>query len=236
MYPEWITALPLTYFASSTAAIWRLILSLAILFVGFVVAQQVTKWLRRRVSNLMSSDMISNSPVGTLAETSNALKGTGIVSGIIYWSVVFLFIAIAGELLGITLFTNIVAMIMSFVPSLLSAIIVFILGVMISGVAERVVKQQLKRFAPQQSVLVGTLVSYTTMALFTLIALSELGIASNFILVLFSGVVFATALAVGLALGFGSKGLVEDMLRAMVNEESARRVTSPAKKNTKKSE
>lgn len=201
----------------------RVLLSIAVLFLGFFVARRLTVFVRRSSKKVLNQEMVQDSPLSVIFESTQALKGSGFFSALLYWTTVFLFLSISGEMLGITFFSHIVELIIGFIPTLLSAVLVFVLGVVISGIVEKVVKQQFKRLAPQQSVLAGTLASYSTLALFVLIALSEIGIASDFILILFAGFIFATALSIGIAFGFGAKDLVAETLSSMVHEEKKHR-------------
>ncbi len=206
-------------FFGAYAGAGRIVMSILVLVLGFFVARALTSFARRTMASIVHKEPVQDSPLGALFESTNALKGSGIVSSVIYWLVMFVFLSIAGELLGITFFTHIVNLIVGYIPSVLSAIIVFVFGVVVSGVVEKIVKTQFKRVAPQQAVLAGTLSSYISIVLFMMIALSELGIASDFILILFGGFVFATALALGIAFGFGAKDIVAEMLSSMVTEE-----------------
>lgn len=204
-------------------SVFRVVLSVLVLLVGIFVSRRITAVIRRSVGSVIKRKTITESPVGALFDTTQVLRGSGVFSNLIFWSIMLVFLSISGEILGITLFTNVVSLILGYIPMVLSALVVFGFGVVISGVVERVVKKHLKRLAPQQAVLVGTLSSYFTLSLFGLIALSELGIASDFILVLFAGFVLATALSIGLAVGLGAKDLVRDSLTSMVNEEKQQR-------------
>lgn len=217
------------YWSSQTG---RLLLGVLTILLGFFVASKVTHWLRTATRKLSQHEMIAQSPVGELFASTSGLRGTGIATMAVFWTVVFLFIAIAGEILGITLFGVLVAEIVSYLPSVLSAAIVLFLGIALAGVAENTLKKQLKRVMPQQAVLVGTSASYAILGLFAIMALSELGIASEFILILFGGLVFALSLGVGLALGLGSKDVVSDMLQGMIQDEKQRR--SQATKGSKR--
>jgi len=214
-------ASPTFYYVSDS--LLRVFLSLLVLLFGFTVAKRVARMSRQAVHSFFQKDVILNSPVGVLLESTETLRGSGLFSSVIYWLILFLFVSIAGEMLGVTFFSNIVTMIIGYIPTLLSAIAILLFGIVVSGVVENVVKRQLKKMMPQQAVLMGTASSYGVLTLFSLIALSELGVASAFILLLFGGLVLALALAIGISLGFGSKGLVEDMLQNMVKEEKNRR-------------
>lgn len=219
-YFGWNT-FPNFYYGSES--LFRLILSIVVLIAGFFVAKRITHALRNGVHSLMKRDFIQNSPLGVLTESTEAFSGSGLLSNIVYWMVVFLFMSVAGEMLGILFFSSVIALFLSFVPALLSAGIVLFFGILSAGVVENLVKRQLKKMMPQQAVLMGTGSSYVVLTLFSLIALSELGVASEYILVLFTGLIFALSLAIGLALGLGAKNQVEDMLHTMVSEEKNRR-------------
>lgn len=234
--------LPLTVNSSSQwlyftplLSLWRVLASALILLVGIYVARSITHWLRRVARKATSAAPVKDSPVSALWETTEGLKGTGLISTVVFWLVMTLFIAWAGELLGIRFLSNLVSSFFLIIPRIFSATIVLILGVVLAGVGERVIKQQAKRFAPQQAVLVGTFFSYAIMILFALMAVSELGIASNFILILFAGCVLALALGAGLAFGLGAKDLVADSLRGMVQDEHTRRKSGLVEPVAKKS-
>lgn len=197
--------------------------SALIVLLGLVVAKQIVGLLRRSVSQAVSAPSVKDSPLSALWETTEGLRGTGVLSTIVFWAILLIFISWAGEILGISFFAQIVSGVLFFVPKIFSALILLLLGVMLAGVGERIAKQQIKRIAPQQAVLLGTFTSYGIVILFGLMALSELGIASNFILLLFAGCVFSLALAAGLAFGFGAKDLVADSLANMVQDERLRR-------------
>ena len=211
-------------------SVWRFIASVAILLFGFIFARRITKGVRQAVSRVAEKRQLHDSPLGVVVEPAVALRGSGIFSTVVFSSIMFLFIAWAGEVLGITFFASIVAMIVSFMPSLFSALIVFIFGVLLAGVAERVVKQQFRRVSPSRAVLAGTAASSFTLIMFVMIALSELGIASEFILILFAGFIFSIALAAGIGLGFGAKEIIADSLENMVKEETQVRQRSKEKK------
>ncbi len=211
-------------------SVWRLFASGAIFITGLLFAGQITRATRRAVSQVMHQKQLQDSPLGVVIEPAAKLRGSGIFSTLLYSAIMFLFIAWAGEILGITFFASIVSMIIGYLPNIFSAIIVLILGVLLAGVAERVVKQQFRKVAPSQAVLAGTAASSFTIIMFFLIALSELGIASEFILILFAGFIFAIALAAGIGLGLGAKAIIADSLENMVKEETQIRQRAKAKK------
>lgn len=203
---------------------FRVVAALVVLSFGNWIAQRLTSALRRMMHRVSEQEAVANSPLGVVAHSVSAVQGSGLVTNTLYWGIFLFFALLAGELVGFPFFHGVWSGLVLWLPSVISALIVFFVGIVLAGVLEQAVKQPLKRMAPQQAVLAGTFTSYGVVALFTLIAVSELGIASQFILVLFAGVVFALALAFGLALGLGAQDMVYEMLQKMVQDETKSRV------------
>lgn len=219
MFDTLITTLP-TYLDNG---FWRFLASLLILLLGLYSAGQITKWARQATSQLFHQKQVQESPLGVLFEPAASFRGSGLFSTVLYSIVMFMFIAWAGEILGITFFSTVMTMFVHYLPSVLSAFIVLIMGILLAGIAERAVKQQFRKLASSQAVLAGTITSSFVMVMFVLIALSELGIASAFIMILFGGFVLAFALALGIAFGFGAKEMVANALHQMVKDETEMR-------------
>jgi small-conductance mechanosensitive channel len=77
---------------------------------------------------------------------------------------------------------------------------------------ESFVKGTFRSFDPTTARLFAKIASYTVVTIASLAAIAELGIASQFIMILFMGVVFAFALGAGLALGLGGQDTVKKVL------------------------
>lgn len=205
------------------SGVWRFVFSVFLVLIGMVIAKRTAKLFRQGLNSFFTSKQVADSPLGIVLEPLLKLQGSGVLSSVIYMSILFIFIAWAGEVVGITLFSQIITMIVAFIPNLLVAIVVLSVGVLLSSVVESLTKQQFKKVASEQAVLAGTVASSLTIALFVLMALSELGIATNFILILFAGFVLALSLGAGIALGLGAKDLVHNSLQQMVDQEKKRR-------------
>ena len=80
------------------------------------------------------------------------------------------------------------------------------------GIIEGVVKGSIKSIDGKSSRLLGKISSYMVITITLLAAISELGIASEFIYIMFVGFVTTMTLGFGLALGLGGKGLVENII------------------------
>jgi len=116
------------------------------------------------------------------------------------------------NLLGLTTVTQVLNSLLAYVPNVLAAIFILVLGIIVAGLVESLVKGSLGAFDFKTARLLAKLSSYMIMVFAVLAALAQLKIAESFINTLFTGFVAMLALGLGLSLGLGSKDLVGRIL------------------------
>ncbi|MEK7063930.1 MAG: hypothetical protein AAB939_00420, partial [Patescibacteria group bacterium] len=126
--------------------------------------------------------------------------------------VILIFAVAAINLLGLNTVTQVLNGLLSYIPNILAAVFILGAGVVLAGFLEKVVKGSLGSLDLKLSRLMAKATSYLIVVFATLAAISQLGIAKNFIDTLFVGFVGMLALALGLSLGLGSKDLVKSIL------------------------
>lgn len=131
-----------------------------------------------------------------------------VIGGILKWLIVLTFFIAATNILGLTTVSNVLVGVLSYVPNVVSAVIVMAIGILLAGILEGVVKGALATFDLKTSRLMGKITSYTVVTITTLAAFSELKIASDFINILFIGFVAMLSLGFGLAIGLGAKDVI----------------------------
>ncbi len=135
-----------------------------------------------------------------------------VIGSILKWLIVLTFFIAATNILGLTTVSNVLGGVLSYVPNVLSAVIVMAIGVLLAGLVEGVVKGALASVDLKTSRLMGKIASYTVVTITTLAAFAELKIASGFINILFIGFVSMLALGFGLAIGLGAKDVIGQAL------------------------
>jgi hypothetical protein len=140
------------------------------------------------------------------AEITHKLED--IVAGLAKWLIVLTFFIAATNIAGLSSVSGVLSGILSYIPNVVSAVIVLALGVLLAGLVESVVKGALSSIDLKTGRLMGKVASYTVVTIAILAAFSELRIADSFINILFIGFVTMIALGFGLAIGLGAKDLV----------------------------
>jgi len=187
--------------------------SLIVFFIGVIIANWL-KSLTIKVINITKiGSLISNPAVKDFlknAETSQKIEE--VLGEIVRWVVLILFFMASINILGLTTVTDFLNSIFSYLPTLLASVIILLVGVVVAGLLEKVVKGSLGSIDISISRFMGKLVSYTVMVIAVLAALSQMGIAQSFVDVIFTGFVATLTLALGLGIGLGSKDIIKAIL------------------------
>jgi len=183
----------------------------------FMIGLILAGWLRTLTIKLINltklGGHIKNSTVKEFFKNAQITQKIEIIIGeIVHWIVIILFFIASINVLGLTSVSEFLNNIIMGIPTLVAAIIILAVGIFIAGFLEKMVKGSLGSNDPAFSRLVGKVVSYATMTVFVLAAISQLGIARSFIETTFTGFIAALSLGVGISLGLGSKDLVKTLL------------------------
>jgi hypothetical protein len=197
----------------------RIVAALAILIVGSALANSVKNLVIRALDSLRISKLLKDTPIEHFITNSEVGKRIEQIAGsVIYWLFMLVIIQTSIAILGLTSLSSILERVLSFIPNIISAVIILFFGVLLSGLVESLVKGSIKSIDPKSGRALGKIASYLVMTIGVLIAISEIGIASEFILILFVGFVSALSLGFGLALGLGGKDLVKKLLDSYYKE------------------
>ncbi len=191
----------------------KLIIAFLVLVIGAGLARTFKKVVVKIMESLRFSKAFQKTPVEhflTDAELGNRVEE--VIGTVLYWLVMLVVIHTAVSILGLTSLTVLIGRILTYLPSLFSALIILFFGLLIAGIVESLVKGAIKSVDGKSSRLLGKISSYAVMVVTVLAAISELGIASEFIFILFVGFVITFSMALGLALGLGGKDVVNMML------------------------
>lgn len=210
--------------------------ALAIFLVGFILAKIARNITKKILESINFSKWLKKTPIQAAFEESNfAAKAEEVIANIVYWIAMLLVILATTNALGLESVSYILQTVISYIPRVITASIILFFGILLAGWVESLVKSSVKNVDLTSSILLGKISSYIILAIFILIALSELGIATQFITILFLGFVGGVSIAAALAIGLGSKDIVSRILddwytRRFDQESSSKEKTKSKKK------
>jgi hypothetical protein len=183
----------------------------------FAVGLIIAGWLKTLVMKLLEalslSKLLGSTGVKRFLDKADVKSSIeNVVGEVVRWLVILVFFIATVNLLGLVTVSGFLNSILGYIPSVLSAALVLAAGVLVAGWVESLVKGAVGSVNLGTGRLLGKISSYTIVVFTVLAAISELGIAAQFINTLFIGFIAMLSLGLGLAFGLGAKDLVGEIL------------------------
>jgi hypothetical protein len=124
-----------------------------------------------------------------------------VLGTVFFWIVFLFFIDLAADVLKFTLLQNLINSIISFIPRLVVAALIIVIGVLLASFFKGLVRVTASSYALVRAELLGTIAQYLIIFFTLAVALEQLGVATN--ILVYSVLIIIGALAFGFALAFG---------------------------------
>lgn len=151
-------------------------------------------------------------------EAEGELNWGSILSEIVKWFIVILFLIPAADIWGLEKFVEVLNNLLSFLPKVFVAIAILLLGLVISKLVHDMLFGSTRELSPNFAKSISMVGRWTVMVFVVLIILNQLGITPDLINILFAGFVAMVALAGGLAFGLGGKEAAKEILGKMMKK------------------
>lgn len=184
----------------------RLLAVVVILFAGWLVAKLVRVAVRRLLELTQFDKIAQKSGLESFMNQGTLnLSLSGIISQVVYWLVITLFIITGANILGLSEVAVLLQQLASYLPRIIVAIIVLIFGTLLARFVNRIVFTWLHSIQFERALVVSTSTEYGVQILALFIALEQLGLGMQLIYSLFIIIFGAVFLALALAFGLGGK-------------------------------
>ncbi|HEY8285133.1 MAG TPA: hypothetical protein VIJ28_12190 [Chloroflexota bacterium] len=190
-----------------------LINGLIVLVIGYAIAW-VVRWLLATILRRVGFD-----PLVERTGITASLRGIGIqtaLSAIIAQTVFILlmlsFLISATQLMGLTAVTQLLQSLLNFLPSIIAAVIIFLLGGIVAGFTGNLVAAVASGSGLSYAARLGQIVRVMVSLFVVVLALSALKVDTALLVTTITIGIAAFGLALGLALGLGARGVVHHVL------------------------
>jgi len=184
--------------------------AIAIILVGHFIARLFSALITRFLKKL--SQLIPDEKTQGRLKPPKIVRSADLIGKIIYWIVLFFFITIATEMVGLPIVTTWLGGIASYLPKILIAALILVSG-MIGGMLLRdIITAAAVSANITYGNLLGKTIQYVIVFISIFIAIDHMGIEitflTNMVLIISGAVFFGSALAFGL----GARPFVNDIL------------------------
>ena len=208
MWSEVITFLPMIVMA--------IIVLIAGWLLGAILKGVVVKLFRK----LKVNEALDAAGVDMLTERAGLQLKAGVFVGtLVKWFVIAVFFVAALDILRLTMVTEFVRdIVLGYLPNVIVAVLILLVASIVANVAATALGTALRTAGVQSAERFGKVAYYAIIVFAVLAALHQLRIAPEIIQMLIAGIVFATALAAGLAFGLGGRDTAARLLDKMTNK------------------
>ncbi|QQG37933.1 MAG: hypothetical protein HYS26_00015 [Candidatus Kaiserbacteria bacterium] len=185
-----------------------MILAAVIIFIiGWIVGVVLYRVVDQVVKVLRIDEALKAAGLNDLAREAGFGLNVGAFLGtLVQWFVVIVFLVAALDVLGlnrVTIFFQ--QVVLYYLPQVIVAVLILILAAIVAEAVKNVIAGSAKAAGAHSGNLAGTVAKYAIWVTAVLAVLNQLGVATEFVQTLFTGIVVALSLGFGLAFGLGGK-------------------------------
>ena len=202
----------------------NLVIAIIILILGWLVGALFGRAIWQVFKSLKVDDALRRAGFDSFLRRGGIdLDSGAFVGGLVKWFVIVMFLIAALDVLGLSqvnLFLQ--EVVLGYLPQVLAAALVLLAAGVIGDVTGRVVVTGARTAGIDSAHFVGVVAKWAIWIFAILVALSQLGIAVAFSQTLFTGVVIAVSLALGLSFGLGGQEAASRFIEKIRGEISGK--------------
>lgn len=206
---ELINVILFDFFKNLGAFLPNLFGGLLILIVGLLIGG-IVKHLIITVVTFSKIDLLFHKTKLIKKEEVNIW--TEVLSEILKWMLIIVFLVPALEVWGLSRATTVVNEILFYLPNVVVAVVIAFVGILASNLTADLVRHSVKTMGSTASNGLAVFTRGTIMFFTVLVVLNQLGVAQDLIRILFTGIVAMLSLAGGLAFGLGGRDSAKEIL------------------------
>lgn len=196
--------------------LWQTALAFLPRIVGAVLLLAVG-WICARLLRLLTFRLVGR--VGRMGSIDREMKASGMhdvaprtISTIVFWAVFLIFLAAAGQVLGLAVVSGVIGQLARYLPGVLSGVVVIIAGLVLGNLARHAAHSAARAAKVAHARVLGEVARITVLSVAGVIALEQFGINSTVLIVALGLVIGGGIGGIALAFGLGSRTAVSNLV------------------------
>jgi len=202
----------------------NLVVALVILVVGWLIGALLGRAVWQVFKSLKIDEALRRAGFESFLRRGGVELDSGaFVGALVKWFVILVFLVAAFDILGLSQVNAFLQdVVLGYLPRVIVAALVLLVGGVVGDVVGRVVVTAARGANVSSAHFAGAIAKWAVWVFAILVALSQLGIAAAFSQTLFTGVVIAVSLALGLSFGLGGQEAASRFIERLRGEMSGR--------------
>lgn len=176
-------------------------------FLGWIIGVIVGKATAQVIDALKIDKLFKSAGTDRFMERAGFHLNIGKFTGeLVKWFIIIVFLIASLQIVGLTQVNDFLKeAVLYYLPKVIVASLVLVIATVLADAMYKLIKGSAKAMRVRSANMLASVTRYAIWIFAFIIALSELGIATAFMQILFTGFVAALAISLGLAFGLGGK-------------------------------
>ena len=193
-----------------------LLIALLIMVLGLYVSRLVSSCVKKILNKISFDEKTSKLGINELCVRFGLGKSpTYIIAFVLAWAVIFYAVVLAADVLHLVIIRDLFTRFLTFIPTLFVSVLILFAGMLFGKLMGNIIENSAKANNLQGGVVIAKIVNAFIVFCGAMIAVENLGIATNLINNVVIVVLASLGLAFAISAGLGSKGLAEEFLRGL---------------------
>lgn len=195
-------------------AIPKVIAFLVIIIIGWMIASIIAKIINTILNTIRFNDLSERSGFSSFVNNVGLkTDASGFISLVVKWFIRLIVLIAAFDALGLPQVSDVLRQFVLWIPNLIVALIIIVIGGLAATALSGLVLGAAKNAQLGNPELLATIARVAVWGFTIVIAVNQIGVAQTIVNTLFTAVVGALALAVGLAFGLGGRETAAEIVK-----------------------
>jgi hypothetical protein len=185
----------------------NLVVAIIIFVIGWLIGVGIGRVVAQVITALRIDQALRSAGVDKVVERAGFTLNSGAFLGaLVKWFFIVVFLVAALDVLHLTVVTAFLStVVLGYLPQVIAAVLILLVAAVVAQAMERVVAGSARAAHLTSANFLGSVAKWAIWIFAILAALDQLEVAPAFVQTLFTGVIVAVALAVGLSFGLGGQ-------------------------------
>ena len=195
--------------------------ALLLLMVGWLIAKGVSVAIRKLLQSKTMARLTERlNRLSLLQRSDLSLNSVQIISRFVYWIILLVFLVAASETLGWTAVSRTLNNLINYLPALLSAIVILLIGLYLAQTVRTVIRAALHSLRVGAAQLISSLAFYLLATIVVLTALEQAGVDTSIITANLTLIVGAIVGAFAISFAIASRHILENILASFYGRKN----------------
>jgi len=200
-------------------AIPKLILVLIILLVFWMVAKLAKTGLSKALKLIKLDEMFEKIELSPILSQIGIKSATNFFGAILYWTLMFMGFLVIAEVINMPTLTSGLAAVMGYLPKLLIALVIMVLGMFLANMIKGVVYSATHSIGLKGAKVISNIIYYVLFIFIAITAINQTGVDTSIITQNVTLIFGAMLLAFGISYGIASRQIMSNMLSSFYRKD-----------------